>query len=399
MRPDDVHGVQEGAPPMATNASPMRFHWSLPPTVSTDRFRGGFSGATADPIEVFAGQLAFCQRADKLGIDSMLVPIGYQRADPVTLAGVLGAATEQLRFLIAARSGLVSPTYFVQQINTLSLVTNGRVAVNNVLGHSSAELRYYGDFLDHDERYRRTDEFWTICDALWRQEFPVDFTGEYLRVEGATIDNQFVSPERSRPEVYFSGSSSMATQITLAHGDSLLCIAEPPDELARRVRPAVEGGAEVTIVCTQLSRPTRAEAMRDAYDLAAAAAERSKESRQHFRREHVESEGFARAYELSERDSLWATPYLWSGLVPHLGPPSVALVGGPDEIIDAIFEYRAAGVSQFLFQGRPDLATLIFFGEEILPRIRHRENAETRPADQARAGRTTQNAGTDSGHE
>jgi alkanesulfonate monooxygenase len=379
---------------MATKSARMRFHWSLP-TVTANRLRGVTSGAVPDPTADLAGQLEFCRRADELGIDSILLPIGYQRPDPVTLAGVFGAATENVRFMVAARSGVVSPTYFVQQINTVSAVTNGRVSVNAVLGHSSAELRYYGDFLDHDERYRRTDEFWTICDALWRREFPVDFTGEYLRVEGATINNQFVDPERSSPEVYFSGSSGQATRITLAHGDSLLCIAEPPDELAKRVGPALDGGAEVAIVCTQLSRPTRDEAVRHAYDLARdAAAERTNGARQHFRRDTVESEGFLRAYQLSERESLWATPYLWSGLVPYMGPPTVAMVGGPDEIVDAIFEYQAVGVSQFLFQGRPDLDTLIFFGEEILPRIRRRENAQA----QAETP-TVPSAGKDGGHD
>ncbi|HEY1570271.1 MAG TPA: LLM class flavin-dependent oxidoreductase [Pseudonocardiaceae bacterium] len=377
---------------MATTLARMRFHWSLP-TATANRLRGVISGSAPDPTADLAGQLEFCRRADELGIDSILLPIGYQRPDPVTLAGVFGAATKNVRFMVAARSGVVSPTYFVQQINTVSAVTNGRVSVNAVLGHSSAELRYYGDFLDHDERYRRTDEFWTICDALWRREYPVDFAGEYLRVEGATINNQFVAPERSRPEVYFSGSSDQATRITLAHGDSLLCIAEPPDELAKRVGPALDGGAEVAIVCTQLSRPTRDEAVRHAYDLATVAAERSNGTQQHFRRDKVESEGFLRAYELSERESLWATPYLWSGLVPYMGPPTVAMVGGPDEIVDAIFEYQAVGVSQFLFQGRPDLDTLIFFGEEILPRIRRREN------DQARAETpTASSAGKDGGH-
>ena len=371
---------------MSPNAARLRFHWSLP-TATTNRLRGVNPGTAQDPTADLAGQLDFCRRADQLGIDSMLLPIGYQRADPVTLAGVFGAATERLKFMVAARSGVVAPTYFVQQINTVSAVTNGRVSVNAVLGHSSAELRYYGDFLEHDERYRRTDEFWTICDALWRQEFPVDFAGKYLTVEGATINNQFVSPERSRPEVYFSGSSRLATQITVAHGDSLLCIAEPPDELAERIRPALDGGVAVTIVCTQLSRSSREEAVRDAYDLARDAAERTNGAQQHFRREKAESEGFIRAYELSERDSLWATSYLWSGLVPYMGPPTVAMVGGPDEIVDAIFEYRDVGVSQFLFQGRPDLDTLIFFGEEILPRIRRRENSEPATANARSAGR------------
>lgn len=367
---------QKGSP-MATNAARLRFHWSLP-TVTTNKLRGVTSGTREDPTADLAGQLEFCRQAEKLGIDTMLLPIGYQRPDPVTLAGVFGAATDKLRFMIAARNGIVSPTYFVQQINTVSAVTNGRVAINAVLGHSSSELRYYGDFLDHDERYRRTEEFWTICDALWRQEFPVDFAGEYLRVEGATINDRFVSPDRSRPEVYFSGSSRQAREITLAHGDSLLCLAEPPQELAERVRPALEGGVALTILCTQICRATQEEAVRDAYALADEAAERSKSARQHFQRQTVESEGFTRAYELSERDSLWATPYLFSGLVPYMGPPSVALVGGPDEIVEAIFEYRAAGVSQFLFQGRPDFDTLVLFGERILPRIREREDAESR---------------------
>lgn len=364
---------------MPTNAPRLRFHWSLP-IAMTSRFRGALSQAAPDPAADFPGQLEFCRQADRLGIDSVLLPIGYQRADPVTLAGVFGAATENLRFMVAARSGVVSPTYFVQQINTVSSVTNGRVSVNAVLGHSAAELRYYGDFLDHDERYRRTDEFWTICDALWRQDFPVDFAGEYLTVEGARINNQFVAPDRNRPEVYFSGSSGQATQITLAHGDSLLCIAEPPDELAKHVRPALDGGAEVTIVCTLLSRPTRDEAVRDAYALAEHAAEQGKTARHHFSRTNVESEGFRRAYELSERGSLWSAPCLWSGLVPYLGPPSVALVGGPDDIVDAIFQYRDVGVTQFLFQGRPDVETLALFGEQILPRIRRREEQARTPS-------------------
>lgn len=355
-------------------SSRLRFHWSLPGATTKGSV---VAGVARDSTADLASQLEFCRRGDELGIDSILLPIGYQRPDPVTLAGAFGAATEKVAFMVAARSGVVSPTYFVQQINTVSALTGGRVSVNVVIGHTSAELRYYGDFLDREERYRRTNEFWTVCDALWRQEFPVNFAGEFLKVEGATINNQFVSPDRSRPEVYFSGSSQQAVQITLAHGDSLLSIAEPPDELAQHIRPALDGGASVTVVCTQVCRPTREEAVREANDLAEAAAERNRNAtRHHFNRDKVESEGFTRAYELSERKSLWAAPYLWSGLVAHMGPPAVALVGGPDEIVDAIFEYRDVGVSQFLFKGHPDLETLIFFGEEILPRIRRREQSE-----------------------
>jgi alkanesulfonate monooxygenase len=371
---------------MATSGSRLRFHWSLPSAGVRNRLRGATARQDVNPVADLPAQQAFCQQAEEAGIDSVLLPIGFQRADPITLAGVFGAATKNLTFMVAARSGIVSPTYFVQQINTVAAITGGRVSINMVLGHSSEELRYYGDFLDHDKRYRRTDEFWTICDALWRQEFPVDFDGEFLRVEGARINNQFVSPERSRPEVYFAGSSKLATQIASGHGDSLLCIAEPPDGLAARIRPAISNGIEVTLACTQISRPTRDEAVQAAYDVAAAAGEQGKSVQRSFRRQTAESEGFRRAFTLSERESPWVTPYLWTGLVPYMGPPSVALVGGPDEIVEAIFDYRRIGVTQFLFQGRPDLETMIFFGEEILPRIRRREDDESaRPSAQSEA--------------
>ena len=55
----------------------------------------------------------------------------------------------------------------VQQINTLSVLTRGRVSLNIVAGHTPHEQRYYGDFLAHDERYERTDEFLTICRRFW----------------------------------------------------------------------------------------------------------------------------------------------------------------------------------------------------------------------------------------
>jgi alkanesulfonate monooxygenase len=360
---------------MVTSRSPLRFHWSLPSS-GGDRLRAARPHSQVDPVTDLPAQRAFTRQAEDAGIDSLLLPIGFHRADPLTLAGVLGMTTKRLTVMVASRSGIVSPTYFVQQVNTVAAVCAGRVSINVVLGRTSEELRYYGDFLDHDERYRRTDEFWTICDALWRREFPVDFAGEFLRVEGARITDHFTSPTRGKPEVYFSGSSDLTTQIAVKHGDCLLCFAEPPDDLIARIRPAQEHGLQVAIICTLIARPTRDQAIQAAHDLVHAAGERGKAVQRDVRRETAESVGFTRGYALGERESPWLTPYLWSGLVPYMGPPSVALIGDPDEITEAVFDYRRVGVTQFLFHGRPDLEAMTFFGQEILPRIRRRERTE-----------------------
>jgi alkanesulfonate monooxygenase len=74
-----------------------------------------------------------------------------------------------------------------------------------------------------------------------------------------------------------------------------------------------------------------------------------------------------------ENQSDWVTPYLWTGLVPFMGAPSIALVGSYDEVADGLMIYQAAGVSQFLFMGWPDLEEMARFHQEVEPRVRKRE--------------------------
>ena len=71
----------------------------------------------------------------------------FTRPDPVLLSMALGLKTERMKFMIAIRSGIISPTLFVQQINTLSALTNGRVCINMVTGHTpNAKWTGYRDW-------------------------------------------------------------------------------------------------------------------------------------------------------------------------------------------------------------------------------------------------------------
>jgi alkanesulfonate monooxygenase len=277
--------------------------------------------------------------------------------------------------MTASRPSVISPTHFVQQVNTVSAFTNGRVEINVVSGQGSDELRYYGDFATHDERYQRTDEFWTICHALWRREFPVNFEGRFIRIEGARVNQAFVSPDRYRPYVYIGGSSELARELAVKHADCLLRLVEPPDQLASKIEPALAGGIEVGVICNLIVQPTHEQAVAHACELAENAGERGKAAVAEWRRMTVDSVGFSAVYRMAEDESHWMTPYLWTGLVPFMGPMSISLIGSADEIVDAVFAYRRIGVTQFLFQARPDFATLEFFGSTVLPMIRAREDA------------------------
>jgi len=350
----------------------MRFMWSL--SSVGDKLRRSRSLTAMSGLPNLDEHLEFCRRAETSGIDSLLMAFGFTRPDPITYSAMLGAKTEKIKFLVAVRSGIVSPTYFVQQVNTLSAVTDGRVCINIVAGRAPDELRYYGDFLPHDERYERTDEFWSICHGLWRGDGPVDFAGRHYRVEGARINTPFVSDELSRPEIYLGGSSDQARALAMRHADCLLTLPDTPERMEPAIRPVLDSGTEVGLLVTLICKPTRAEAVEAAQALVAAAGEKARATHGALRG-RSDSVGYTTTYDLAARDSSWPTPYLWTGAVPYLGPPGIALVGSPGDIVDALTEYQAIGVNQFLFMGHPDLEQMTFFGEEVLPRVRERERA------------------------
>src|SRR5215510_655346 len=110
----------------------------------------------------------------------------------------------------------MQPATFVQQVNTLSGLIGGRIALNIVAGSSTAEQRGYGDFLEHDERYDRAYEFLTICQAFWRNDGEVTFDGKYWRIEGGRLLTPFVAPDRQSPEIYVAGHSEQAQQLALS---------------------------------------------------------------------------------------------------------------------------------------------------------------------------------------
>src|SRR5712692_3951889 len=140
--------------------SPLRFHWRL----AQGGERPGASRALQASLRStgkpdLRPQVEFCRRAEELGVDSLLVDFGWSKPDPILLATAIGLATEKINLIIAYRSGLICPTSFVQQLNTLSHLIRGRFSLNIVAGHTPEEQGYYGDFFAHDERYNRTEEF------------------------------------------------------------------------------------------------------------------------------------------------------------------------------------------------------------------------------------------------
>lgn len=301
-------------------------------------------------------------------MSSLLVDINYAKPDPMLLAAALAATTIGIRFMVAVRSGLLSPTLFAQQVNTFSQVANGRICLNVVAGYSPEEQRYYGDFLPHDERYARTAEFLQICHRLWDGE-AVSIDGKYFSTKEARINTRF-SGEADRPEIFIGGNSEAARQLAIDHGSCWMRMADSPGVVEQSIGSVRESGKEAGLRLSIICAPTREEALQKARDLVATVngnGAKNESAEKSFVR-GTDSQSIQSAWQLAESE--WLTPFLWTGAVRTHGAPSIALVGDPDEVASALVKYGRIGISQFILSGWPKEEAMIYFGQQVLPRVR-----------------------------
>jgi alkanesulfonate monooxygenase len=374
-----------------SNVRPLRFHWRL--------LQGGERTSLPRATQVrlqqtglpeLDAQIDFCRRAEESGIDALLTDIGATKPDPIILATALGLATGKIEFLIAYRSGMMSPTTFVQQLNTLSAMLPGRILLNIVAGHSPAEQRFYGDFLPHDERYERTHEFLSICHAFWRRDGDVDFKGRHYTIERGALNTPFISNRRS-PEIFIAGGSPAAQRLAIDVGTLWMRFADTPEKIRESAEPMLERRVEVGLRMAIVARPTRGEALRAARALVeeidGTRRDRENESQFVMRSDSISMRA---TYTLAEKE--WLNDWLWTGAVRLYGAPGVAIVGSPEEVASAIMEYKRAGVSQFIFSGWPKEEEMIFFGRNIVPLVRKMEQEEAALPRGSRGGDATREA-------
>jgi alkanesulfonate monooxygenase len=280
--------------------------------------------------------------------------------------------SERLKFLVAFRPGLVSPTLAAQMAATFQRHSGGRLLLNVVTGGEDHEQRAYGDHLGKDERYERTDEFLTVTRALWRGE-RVTLDGKHVQVVDAAL-SRVPDPV---PDIYFGGSSPAAGRVAARQVDVYLTWGEPPAQVAEKIawvraEAAAAGRApRFGIRLHVISRDTSAQAWAEADRLLAALDPRVIASVQ---------DGLARSGSVGQRrmrelhggrtDRLEVSPNLWAGVGLVRGGAGTALVGSHVEVAERIGEYHALGIDEFVLSGHPHLEEAYWFGEGVLPLLR-----------------------------
>ena len=307
------------------------------------------------------------------------------------------AATEKLKVIAAVHPGMWHPGVLAKFIITADHISNGRAAVNIVSGWLKDEFVNFGlEWLEHDERYVRTEEFIRVLRGLWTEQ-GYSQAGTYYDIRNFTLSPAPVDvPGRPHPEVFFGGNSTAAQATAgrvadwyFSNGkdlegfkENIAGVQAAAAEAGRRPRYGLNG-----FVIARDSEKEARDTLREIVDKAHRPA----------------VEGFRAAVQeagASTKDGkgMWADS-TFEDLVQYNDGFRTRLIGTPEQIAERIVEYKKIGVNLFLTCYLHFQEEVAAFGTDILPIVRQLEADAARKAgvdfdpDEALAGTLPSKAG------
>jgi alkanesulfonate monooxygenase SsuD/methylene tetrahydromethanopterin reductase-like flavin-dependent oxidoreductase (luciferase family) len=190
-------------------------------------------GIAAFPFDAPRDFLAFAERCEALGVDSLWQTDRLQgeedQLESVATMAALAGATERIKFgMNAVVASLRDPLVLAKQCATIDFLSGGRLLPVFGVG-VGADPVWKATGRDPAGRGRRADEALEIAQRLWRGE-TVDFTGRFYRYAGARITPL---PIQQPLPCWIGGNSDAAIRRTARLGTGWLGGLAPPDQVGR----------------------------------------------------------------------------------------------------------------------------------------------------------------------
>jgi len=338
-------------------------------------------GADGASVHVIGGEIdrgwlrAFSQAHERAGFDRVLVGYTSTAADGFAVTAYAAAHTERLSYLIAHRPGFVTPTLAARKAATLDHLTDGRVALHIISGGTDSEQQRDGDWLDHDTRYRRTDEYLEIVRRMWTANAPFDYEGEFYRVSKAYSD---VKPlQKPSIPLYFGGASGPAAAVGPKHCDVYALWGEPLAAVKQRIADVLALAApfgrkpRISVSLRPIIAPTEAKA----WERARMILERVIAARPTVIGEGAgirpQAVGARRLIDFAEQAEIH-DKRLWMPIAAAMGGAgnTTALVGTPEQVAESLLDYYDIGATTLLIRGFDPLNDAVEYGRELIPLVR-----------------------------
>lgn len=352
---------------------------------------------------------AYARTQEYGGFDKALIAYHSAAPDGFQVAAYAARETSRLGLLIAHRPGVVAPTVAARQLATLDHFSQGRASVNIITGGNDAEQQRDGDFLGHDERYERTDEYLSLIKQAWQSPEPFDFDGRHYKVRGhfAQVRPLQRGPAGPQIPVYFSGSSPAAVAVAGKHADVFMMWGEPLAGIAEQIAAvrtsATRYGRAAKLRFSLSIRPilgaTEDEAWARAERILAATRGKLEKAAgpgglHRIAPGQPQNVGSQRLAAFAAQGTV-LDKRLWTGIAAltgavagtaattGIGGNSTALVGTPEQVAEALLDYHNLGVGTFLIRGFDPLLDAVLYGRELIPEV-HRQLALRQHPGQAR---------------
>ena len=338
-------------------------------------------GADGAAVHVIGGAIDtrwvrdFARAHEDAGFDRVLVGYTSTSAEGFAVTGYAAANTERLGYLIAHRPGFVAPTLTARAAATLDHVTGGRVALHIITGGSDAEQTRDGDWLDHDTRYRRTDEYLHVLRRTWTSAEPFDHAGEFYRFAGAFSEVKPLRP--GGIPLYFGGASGPAATVAARHCDVYALWGEPLAAVKQRIADIHDRAAafgrrpRISVSLRPIIAPTEAEAWDRARGILAKVLETGRSVVGEGPGIRPQAVGARRLVEFA-REAEVHDKRLWTPIAGAMGGAgnTTALVGTPEQVAESLLDYYDIGCTTMLIRGFDPLHDALEYGRELIPLVR-----------------------------
>ena len=355
----------------SSSQEPIRFAYWVP-NVSGGLVISNIAQRTSWDVD-YNRKLA--QIAEESGFDYALSQIrftaGYgaeYQHEPVIFSHALLAATKRLKLIVALLPGPWNPAVAAKQLATLDQITEGRVAINVVSGWFRGEFAAIGEpWLDHDERYRRSEEFIRALKGIWTED-RFTFRGDFYRFNDYSLKPKPL--QEPHPEIFQGGSSRAARDMAARVSDWYFTNGNTPENHAAqiadlRTKAAQHGRSiKVGVNAFVIARETEAEAkavLQEIIDNANPEAVRGFEH-------EVKNAGKASP----EGEGNWAKS-TFEDLVQYNDGFKTNLIGTPEQIAERIVHLKSIGVDLVLTAFLHFQEEVEFFGKRVLPIVRELE--------------------------
>ncbi|MDD2729412.1 dimethylsulfone monooxygenase SfnG [Malikia sp.] len=321
------------------------------------------------------------QTAEKAGFDYALSQIrftaGYgaeYQHESVSFTHALLASTERLKVIAAILPGPWTPALLAKQVATINHLTHGRIAVNIVSGWFRGEFNAIGEhWLDHDERYRRSEEFIRAIRGIWSQD-NFSFSGDFYRFNDYTLRPKPLDPQ---PEIFQGGSSRAARDMAARVSDWYFTNGNTPEGIKAqiddiRAKAEAEGRTvKIGVNAFVIARDTEEEARQVLAEIVEQADPEAVNAFGH----EVKQAGKASP----EGEGNWAKS-TFEDLVQYNDGFRTNLIGTPQQIAERILALKDVGVDLVLTGYLHFIEEVEYFGQKVLPLVRELEERRLRKA-------------------